>query len=335
MLPTALTPAAADLAEGSLLTRGTIDAYITAVIKLWRLQVAHGNANTENPQGAAVRGFLEQRGRQQGKHDRASFKDRGTDGIQAGYSPDKWLRVQDLLLSRAVYIPQNLHTRVNLLFSHYYLLQGENRRKIELTDLSLLNYLSSEGPTPYSCLITLLRDRPLILYASGLSTALLLALARRRRAVPVLPTPPGLVSDQGSYQTGPRAGALIPDAATRDLAYLRYCWPYSVKEDAPPAQGRRPGHRDPQHVARPDLTGRPPEPERALPGLSYTSTAPVHAYYRQLLGITRGLFSRVRPTSPHMSYKSSSGRRSRSRSLALRLARAGNTGQKVASTTTT
>ncbi|KAF6525727.1 hypothetical protein HZS61_011522 [Fusarium oxysporum f. sp. conglutinans] len=106
--PTALAPAAADLAEGSLLTRGTIDAYIAAVIELWRLQVAHGNANTENPRGAAVRGFLEQRGRQRGKHDRASFKDRGTDGIQAGYSPDEWLRVQDLLLSRAAYMPQNL-----------------------------------------------------------------------------------------------------------------------------------------------------------------------------------------------------------------------------------
>ncbi|KAJ0129785.1 hypothetical protein HZ326_27116, partial [Fusarium oxysporum f. sp. albedinis] len=37
--PTALAPAAADLAEGSLLTRGTIDAYIAAVIELWRLQV--------------------------------------------------------------------------------------------------------------------------------------------------------------------------------------------------------------------------------------------------------------------------------------------------------
>jgi hypothetical protein len=52
--PTALAPAAADLAEGSLLTKGTIDAYIAAVIELWRLQVAHGNANTENPRGAAV-----------------------------------------------------------------------------------------------------------------------------------------------------------------------------------------------------------------------------------------------------------------------------------------
>ncbi|KAL9567374.1 hypothetical protein ACKAV7_008449, partial [Fusarium commune] len=93
VLPMALAPAAVDLTEGSLLIRGTIDAYIAAVIELWRLQVAYGNANTESPRGAAIRGFLKQRGRQRGKHDRASFKDRGTDGIQAGYSPDEWLRV--------------------------------------------------------------------------------------------------------------------------------------------------------------------------------------------------------------------------------------------------
>ncbi|KAH7461576.1 hypothetical protein FOMA001_g19032 [Fusarium oxysporum f. sp. matthiolae] len=112
--PTALAPAAAGLAEGSLLTRGTIDAYIAAVIELWRLQ--------------------------------------------AGYSHDEWLRIQDLLLSGAAYMPQNLRTRVDLLFGHYYLLRGENRRKMELADLSLLDYPSSEGPTPCGCLVTLLRD---------------------------------------------------------------------------------------------------------------------------------------------------------------------------------
>ncbi|KAM4057400.1 centromere DNA-binding protein complex CBF3 subunit [Hirsutella rhossiliensis] len=102
--------------------------------------------------GAAVRGFLEQRGRQRGKHDRASFKDRGSDGIQAGYLPDEWLRIQDLLLTGAAYTPQNLRTRVDLLFGHYYLLRGENRRKMELADLSLLDYPPSEGPTPCGCL---------------------------------------------------------------------------------------------------------------------------------------------------------------------------------------
>ena len=143
---------------GPLLTRGTIDAYIAAVIELWRLQVAHGNGNTEDPRGAAIRGFLEQRGRQRSKLDRASYKDCGSDGIQAGYSPDEWRRIQDLLLNGAAYTPQNLRTRVDLLFSCYYLLRGENRRKIELADLSLLDYPSSEDPTLCGCVVSLLQD---------------------------------------------------------------------------------------------------------------------------------------------------------------------------------
>ncbi|XP_044717389.1 centromere DNA-binding protein complex CBF3 subunit [Hirsutella rhossiliensis] len=80
------------------------------------------------------------------------------DGIQASYLPDEWLRIQDLLLTGAAYTPQNLRTRVDLLFGHYYLLRGENRRKMELADLSLLDYPPSEGPTPCSCLVSLLRD---------------------------------------------------------------------------------------------------------------------------------------------------------------------------------
>ncbi|KAG6990365.1 High-osmolarity-induced transcription protein 1 [Fusarium oxysporum f. sp. conglutinans] len=55
-------------------------------------------------------------------------------------------------------MPQNLRIRVDLLFGYYYLLRGENRRKMELADLSLLDYPSSEGPTPCGCLVTLLRD---------------------------------------------------------------------------------------------------------------------------------------------------------------------------------
>ncbi|KAM4064016.1 centromere DNA-binding protein complex CBF3 subunit, domain 2 domain-containing protein [Hirsutella rhossiliensis] len=101
---TGLATAAVDLTEGYLLTRGTIDAYIAAVVELWRLRVAHGNANTENPRGAATA---------------------GSDGIQASYLPDEWLRIQDLLLTGAAYTPQNLRTRVDLLFGHYYLLRGE------------------------------------------------------------------------------------------------------------------------------------------------------------------------------------------------------------------
>lgn len=145
--------------EGTLLTRGTVDAYIAAVIELWRVQVAHGGHNTENPRGIAVRGFLEQRGRQRSRLDRETFQDRGIDGIQAGYSSEEWLRIQDILLSGATNTPQqNLRTRVDLLFGHYYLLRGENRRKMELADLSLLDYPPSEGPSLCGCLVSLLQD---------------------------------------------------------------------------------------------------------------------------------------------------------------------------------
>lgn len=91
-------PAEAAEPQGTLLMRGTVDAYIAAVIELWRVQVAHGSCNTKNPRSAAVRGFLEQRRRQRGRLDRDTFQDRGKEGIQAGYTPEEWLRVQDLLL---------------------------------------------------------------------------------------------------------------------------------------------------------------------------------------------------------------------------------------------
>jgi hypothetical protein len=156
--PAALLAPTTEAPKGSLLTRGTIDAYIAAVIELWRLQVAHGSGNTDNPRGAAVRGFLDQRSRQRGQLDRDTYRDRGSDGIQAGYSPEEWQRIQHLLLSGAAHMPQNLRTRVDLLFGHYYLLRGENRRKMELADLSLLDYPPSEGPTACGCLVSLLQD---------------------------------------------------------------------------------------------------------------------------------------------------------------------------------
>jgi hypothetical protein len=45
--------------EGALFTKGTVDTYIAAVLELWRVQVAYGNGNIENPCGIVIRGFLE------------------------------------------------------------------------------------------------------------------------------------------------------------------------------------------------------------------------------------------------------------------------------------
>lgn len=151
-------PEDVDAEEGAPLTRATLDAYIAAVMELWRLQVAHGGRNLENPRSSAVRGFLEQRSRQRSRIDRTAFRDRGSQGIQAGYSTAEWSAIQKHLLSTSATLPQNFRTRLDLLLGHYYLLRGENRRKMELADLSLLEYPLTEGPTPCGCLVALLQD---------------------------------------------------------------------------------------------------------------------------------------------------------------------------------
>ena len=47
---------------------------------------------------------------------------------------------------------------IDLLFGHYYLLYSKNCCKIELADLSLLDYPLSKGLTDCGCLVSLLQD---------------------------------------------------------------------------------------------------------------------------------------------------------------------------------
>lgn len=78
--------------------------------------------------------------------------DRGTGGINAGYSEEEFLALQQHLLESASQQSHNyshfLRTRVDILMGHFYVLRGENRREAELADLALLSYPALEGPTP-------------------------------------------------------------------------------------------------------------------------------------------------------------------------------------------
>jgi hypothetical protein len=53
---------------------------------------------------------------------------------------------------------QSLRTCADLLLGYYYLLCGENRQKMELADLFLLDYPAAEGLITCSCLVSLLQD---------------------------------------------------------------------------------------------------------------------------------------------------------------------------------
>jgi hypothetical protein len=45
--------------EGALFTKGIVNAYIIAILELWRVQVTYSNGNIENPHSITIRGFLE------------------------------------------------------------------------------------------------------------------------------------------------------------------------------------------------------------------------------------------------------------------------------------
>jgi len=68
------------------------------------------------------------------------------------------LAIQEHLLYGVATALYNLRTRIDLLFGHYYLLRGENRWKMELADLSLLDYPPTKGPTQYGYLVSLLQN---------------------------------------------------------------------------------------------------------------------------------------------------------------------------------
>jgi hypothetical protein len=144
--------------EGTLYSLSTIEAYVAAVMQLWHQQVAHGHPNTVNPRGTAVKGFLNQRRLQRARLDRENYVDRGIDGINSGYNQDQWLQIHSWLLTNVDTYHQNLRTRVDLLFGHYYLLRGENRRNLDISHLAVIQYPSDEGPTPCDCLVLTIRE---------------------------------------------------------------------------------------------------------------------------------------------------------------------------------
>jgi len=63
-----------------------------------------------------------------------------------------------LLHGAATAAAQNLRTRLDVLAGHFFVLRGENRRKLELPDMSLLEYPREEGPTPCFALVFLLSN---------------------------------------------------------------------------------------------------------------------------------------------------------------------------------
>jgi hypothetical protein len=134
------------------LKAGTVDSYIAAVLQLYKVQQALGHNANRHPCGGVLRDVVRQTKEAQDSRDREAFVDRGVGGINAGYSDEEFLSLQQHLLKSACQpshaYPHFLRTRLDVLMGHFYVLRGENRREAELADLALLSYPPTEGPTP-------------------------------------------------------------------------------------------------------------------------------------------------------------------------------------------
>lgn len=139
------------------LKAGTIDSYIAAVLQLYKVQQALGHNTLRHPRGGILRDIVRQNKEAQDARDREAYIDRGAGGINAGYSDEEFLSLQQHLLKSACQQTHTyshfLRTRLDALMGHFYVLRGENRREAELADLALLTYPSSEGPTPCQAVV--------------------------------------------------------------------------------------------------------------------------------------------------------------------------------------
>jgi hypothetical protein len=140
-----------------LLKAGTVDSYIAAVLQLYKIQQALGHNTLRHPRGGILRDIVKQTKEAQNTRDREAFVDRGVGGINAGYSDQEFLALQQHLLRSACQhsptYPHFFRTRLDILMGHFYVLRGENRREGELADLALLTYPPTEGPTPCHAIV--------------------------------------------------------------------------------------------------------------------------------------------------------------------------------------
>jgi hypothetical protein len=137
-------PAAEDGGEallGTLYTVATVECYVAAITELYEVQVECSDNKHPHPRGPSIKALLQDRKRARHKNDREAYADRDKKGAEESYSPSQFLEIQNVLLNGAAKFPQDLRTRLDILAGHFYLLQGESRRLLELADLSLVELL--------------------------------------------------------------------------------------------------------------------------------------------------------------------------------------------------
>lgn len=102
--------------QGALLRASTLENYVAGVAELYNVQVSLGTNKHPPWRGAALKAMMHARQKAQDRHGRESYADRGEGGIQAGYTPEEFMRMQEFLLTRSAVVHQVKSRRPSLPF---------------------------------------------------------------------------------------------------------------------------------------------------------------------------------------------------------------------------
>lgn len=148
------------LSEGRLSWK-SVRLYVSAITDLWQQQRALGINSNPSPREEHTRQYIRSLQREETQRDRANYADKGRDTFLDGYSEAEFKRTIGQLWSHtgdptADATECHLRAAVDLLFGHYLLSRGGDRRNIELSDLFTFEF-PGEGATRCMPLIVTMR----------------------------------------------------------------------------------------------------------------------------------------------------------------------------------
>jgi hypothetical protein len=133
--------------EETRLAWRSVRTYITAMTDLYRTQRALGMNTHPSPREDNVREYLKSLQRRDTQRDKDNYADKGRDTLLDGYSESEFERVcHELWAHSSTSTECHFRTLVDLLFGHYLLTRGGDRRAAEISDLFTFEF-AGEGST--------------------------------------------------------------------------------------------------------------------------------------------------------------------------------------------
>jgi hypothetical protein len=125
----------------------SVRTYVTAITDLYRTQRALGMNTHPSPREDNVREYLKSLQRRDAQRDKENYADKGRDTLLDGYSEAEFDRVcHELWAHSGITTECHFRTLVDLLFGHYLLTRGGDRRAAEISDLFTFEF-AGEGST--------------------------------------------------------------------------------------------------------------------------------------------------------------------------------------------